>query len=684
MTAAPLHVGEQPDSAGAEPDLPPSPNRPHPAALGARTPSLLHSSITASARFLRLGSMDARSSAGGGGKGGIVGALLSAIGLGGKEAEPPQAGGRAWLLPSGSLGRGRLAHLGGQQPQQPRSLARLSSAAFLRDDQRSNAESFQELRNDSFTMSAAVKLAKRCSRASSSLDEGRLPHGAPAPGPLARLSLPAPQQAACGRGASSAAAACGGAQGGGACDAHHAPDSRRSSTPGLGGGGGPASSRPPSEGRLPRLKRLASVDDRPPTPRYSRSGHGGSPTGLPSSVSGRLVKMLGSFRLPDILGGGGAAVGGGGGGAAAGGKHCSGTASGSPSGSPLRGRSGTSAADGPAAALARRVAPDAVYNLSRSSHSASHLAQGGGSSSPGGVRPSGLSGSAAKGPWAMPARCGSPLAKRISINGAGPHHPTAFASPSSPSGALGAAAALSAAAMTASNRSPVGCAGAGPAAPAPGPGSSILQAFQNSLEDEDGAALMAVEEEFGRRFGCVATSMPGAVDPSPPAAHGHAHLHVHVAAAAPHSPTTAGPGRPAQLLSGPVRRGTFCSDGGPGPDPWAMDLAPFALTEPPYATRASPQRPSFHGASAAGKVDGAPVSSSKMRLASIRQSCQGGIVGPRLQVREPPWVGGWVGATWPRASETCPRPAREDAPWPRMYRSARAKHCVQARAQALS
>eukprot|EP00198_Chlamydomonas_reinhardtii_P013553 XP_001702890.1 predicted protein [Chlamydomonas reinhardtii] len=294
----------------------------------ARAPSLrqaasfLRSSFSASARFLnRMGSANdptSRSAAAGlpptskGPRESFIGSLLNAVGLGG-GGHGRASGPAGAISPSGGSRSGPSVTGRSKLMTSPtRTLARLSSAAAMRAEIQ-NYSQFGDLRNDSFSQASTAKLRRRSSLTGSGIagaaDEAlaaaaAMEAAAAASGgggaaglfrklgsiSLLRQSAPAPLSYSPSIRASAPGIvhnADGGASppGGMSCADHGYVAE-------AGGAGAP----PP--GALSRSGSLA-LRERPPTPK------GRSPRNSVNGSPGRLGKVLGSFRLPDILTGGG-------------------------------------------------------------------------------------------------------------------------------------------------------------------------------------------------------------------------------------------------------------------------------------------------------------------------------------------------------------------------------------------
>ncbi|KAG2440907.1 hypothetical protein HXX76_003760 [Chlamydomonas incerta] len=346
-----------------------------------------------------------------------------------------------------------------------------------------------------------------------------------------------------------------------------------------GGGGAP----PP--GALSRSGSLA-LRERPPTPkgRSPRSSVNGSP--------GRLGKVLGSFRLPDILTGGGSgrsmterrnSVSGGTGVGA-------GPSFTRPSG-PMD--TSISGASGPAAAA---VAAARQHRLSSGGGGA--LVRASGSSVTGGMPAMGPGGAAicaaaAKRAAALAAASGGSNSPR----GGGP----ASAGQAGGGGGTPMVVAASAASVTAGAPRPSGSSITGRA---PGLLGGILKDFQTSMELDEEGAMAAVEAEFDRRFGNGGRATPTG---GPPALHSERT-----------SPTQPMPGsRPQSGRHGHHHTVSALPPRSQSPHPPSLPFVPIAGAAPPGPDRGTPgqQQPFVRRRSTLG--DGRPASPMQLRSAAV-------------------------------------------------------------------
>ncbi|KAG2493406.1 hypothetical protein HYH03_008532 [Edaphochlamys debaryana] len=535
--------------------------------------SFLRASFNASARLLRLGSVagrrqeepDPEPSVSAGPpvtpratrahreSQGFIGSLLSAVGI--HHREPSRD-----ASPSAEAGSGRSK----LNTSNARTLARLSSAAMMRSELQ-NFSQFGDLRNDSFSRPAAVKLIKRGSMAGSEVAAAAAAavagsHSPPRKAPsrdLGRHSTNSSHLAPNGRVSATGAFAAdpssqrtprqstydngdgggGGGGGGGTASSgdpgHHSRGSRSGSPAPLGrqslngaprmisavgphppsqprpsGYGSPGHSRPgtghkspghsrpgtghksPGHMRQPELSgehHLPSVRDRPPTPRGERRA---SSSGSPSKLS----KMLGSFRLPDIISGPGA-------GAVKTGvsEQRRGSVTGqaqSQLNSPMACNSPIAGSDVPALRARRMSSSNAAAGTGVGT-SSGHIRGSGGSfiGLPGGA--------CGPGAAAIVASAAKRAAAMAAANGVVP-------SGGSTSGALARPIPIPPPGVPSSVAPRLSSATVRP--PPQSNGSGILQDFQSSLELGEDSALAAVEAEFDRRFGRTAGGVPGQAD----------------------------------------------------------------------------------------------------------------------------------------------------------------------------
>ncbi|KAG2450547.1 hypothetical protein HYH02_005048 [Chlamydomonas schloesseri] len=420
-----------------------------------------------------------------------------------------------------------------------------------------------------------------------------------------------------------------------------------------GGGGAP----PP--GALSRSGSLA-LRERPPTPkgRSPRSSVNGSP--------GRLGKVLGSFRLPDILAAGGS-------GRSVTERRNSGSGSTGGAVNSFTRPSGsidtsTSGATGPAAAA---VAVARQHRLS--SGGAGAVVRGSGGSMTGG-------GVAAMGPGGA-AICAAAAKRAAALAAAsgGNHTPTGAGPGSAGPGGGGSGGTPL---VVAASGAPV-TGGAPRASGAPvsgkGPGllGGILKDFQTSMELDEEGAMAAVEAEFDRRFGNGGRATPAphsgrssptlALPGSRPQSGRHSH-HLSVSALPPRSQSPHPPALPP--VPGPGAAPAGPDRGTPGQQPFVRRRNTLGDGRPasPLQMRSAAPVMDGHGGGAGGgaglesilstsfdnvgdagsfmgsrprsasqQSPGSPPQSlnARMRLASIRMSFAEGIV-----AAAPPGPGG--------------------------------------------